>query len=219
MKRGLVISISGVDGTGKTTQAALLIKYLRHRGYRCVYSHVRFGHFFSVPLLALARIGGFTRIYRTAQGTQVGIHFFGKSKALASLYPITFYIDTAINMALKVHLHTLFGRIVVADRFVYDALVDLMVSTGKTDLLRSTVGRLLLRLVPKTHMKVGLSLPPALLRYRREELEFDVTLDERQLLFTKVTEELGIPIISTEGSIGAIHNLILEKLWLDHGRV
>ena len=112
MKRGLVISISGVDGTGKTTQAALLIKYLRHRGYRCVYSHVRFGHFFSVPLLALARIGGFTRIYRTAQGTQVGIHFFGKSKALASLYPITFYIDTAINMALKVHLHTLFGRIV-----------------------------------------------------------------------------------------------------------
>ena len=53
-----LICLIGPDGTGKTTQAKALIDEFKKEGVICQYRWMRFLHFFSLPILAWARIAG-----------------------------------------------------------------------------------------------------------------------------------------------------------------
>ena len=99
MKRhGIFITLEGIDGTGKSTQTRLLVKYLRARGY---------------PVVATREPGG-TRV-----GEQVrGILLASRTQKLAPLAELALmYAARAQHLDEVVRPALARGEVVVSDRF------------------------------------------------------------------------------------------------------
>lgn len=151
------ICISGPDGTGKSTQVELLIDSLKEVGYHYEYRWLRFHHLLSLPLLAFARLIGLSEVKTLDSGEKIGYHYFYKSKIISFLYSILLLSDTAIYTTTKVYIPIyLFRKKIIYDRFIYDTLVDLMVSTGNYDIYKSNIGNLFLKLIPENTSAVML---------------------------------------------------------------
>lgn len=208
-----LISISGPDGTGKSTQVTLLIDSLDKAGYNYEYRWMRFHHLFSFPVLALARFLGLSEILTLDNGQKIGYHYFYKSKFISGLYKATMLIDTLIFTIFKVYIpiHIL-NRRLVCDRFIYDTIIDLMISTGDHQIYQSRTGNFLKALIPKQADTLILLADEKYLIDRREDLVYDKTLGQKISYYTVVSDNLGIPIIDTSMSIEEVHIEIFEAI-------
>ena len=70
----------------KSTQVNLLINYLKKKGVNSEYRWLRFHHFLSLPLLALARLLGLSEVKVLNNGEKIGYHYFYKSNLISTLY-------------------------------------------------------------------------------------------------------------------------------------
>jgi len=101
-KRGVFICIEGLDASGKTTQAHLLVRELRRRGFEAEYT--------TEP--SRGKIGEFIRTYVLQRGKRV------PSVVEALLFAVdrVDHVERRIKPALRQ------GKIVVCDRYVYSSL-------------------------------------------------------------------------------------------------
>ncbi len=197
---GRLVCLSGVDGVGKTTHARLLVAALRASGRPARYEWLRFSHYTSLGILALARVVGLTR-YRTVGGVRYASWEFHRSRAVAALFPWTVWVDTALRYALAVHPRLRRAEWVVVDRFVPDILVDLMLAVGRCDLHRAPVGRAFARLIPPGARLVLLDADEAVLRARRPDVAHDPMLGVRRQLYLTLAQATGVPVVRANTGI------------------
>ncbi len=210
----MLICIIGPDGTGKTTQAKMLVKKLNEAGIKCKYRWLRFYHLFCLPLLAIARLMGLSEVETLDTGRKIGYHYFYKSKTISSLYSILLFIDTLFFTIIKAYVPLkIFKKTIVCDRFVYDTLVDLMVSTRNYNIYSSIIGRLFLSLIPKNSKIIMLIADEKILRKRRDDVMHDKTLNLRIKLYKKLSEEFGILMINTNNlSINKVQERLIQAI-------
>jgi thymidylate kinase len=208
-----VICIIGPDGTGKTTQVKMLIKYLKENGYNYEYRWMRFHHFISLPVLALARILGLTEIQQLPNGKKIGYHHFYKSKLISNLYMISLYLDTLLAMVFKIYIPIkIRKKYIICDRFIYDTLVDLIVDLDNFEILDSMLGRLFLKLIPKDCLVIMLLAPYEKIRDRRVDLKYDKSLEKRMGIYNKIAEKFKIKKVDASLGIKSVHKEILSIL-------
>jgi len=136
MGRLLLIYVSGIDGSGKTTVATFLYYQLKKYGLPVVRIWFRFPYFFLYPILLLARKLGLTKVYESNSRT-LSVHFF---EPIASPYTILFVFDFALNFMFRVILRSLLPLIIIIERGPLDSLVDLL-----SDISRVRVNSVLLK--------------------------------------------------------------------------
>ncbi|MGI6078572.1 MAG: hypothetical protein ACOYCB_10520 [Fastidiosipilaceae bacterium] len=214
--KGKLICIIGPDGTGKTTQANLLVDYLRQQGTDCGYKWLRFHHFFSLPVLAVARLMGLSRVETLESGKKIGYHEFHRSRLFSTVYPYVLFIDTLLFMTLKVTIPIkLFGKTIVCDRFIYDTLVDLMISTKNSDILYSGVARRYVAIIPKNCLVMAFSGDEETLRSRREDIQYDKVLPQKIHYYDLICDAFSIPTIDASLPIRtveqSVRNYVLER--------
>jgi hypothetical protein len=204
------VYVTGCDGTGKTTQTQLLLMHYRKQGIKPRHLWMRFPFFLTLPLLAYARLRGFSW-YETCGGNRQGYWDFRRSWLLRTVLPWVLLIDTAIAALFRVHLPLRRGQTIVCERFVFDILVDLSLAFDDPDLHRKLPGRLYLRLVPCNARCVILYLDPDTLRARRSDLEIDKRLEARLAGFQRLAQDLGLTMLSSHMSIESINQEIIER--------
>jgi len=101
-KNGAFICIEGLDGCGKTTQAKMLVKYLRRRGFDAVYT--------TEP--SAGKVGKLIRRFVLDRQRRV-------STALEALL---FAADRVDHVESQVKPLLKQGKIVVCDRYIYSSL-------------------------------------------------------------------------------------------------
>ncbi|HHV34609.1 MAG TPA: hypothetical protein GXX59_03405 [Syntrophomonadaceae bacterium] len=208
--KGKLICIIGPDGTGKTTQANLLVDYLRQQSIDCEYKWLRFHHFFSLPVLAVARLMGLSRVETLESGKKIGYHEFHRSRLISTVYPCVLFIDTLFFMTLKVTIPIkLFGKTIVCDRFIYDTLVDLAISTGLND---SRVIKWYLLLIPHNCQIFMLYGDIATLRSRRDDVQFDKVLHKKVVIYGIISRKYSIPTLDSSLPVERIQNIIQKVL-------
>lgn len=148
---GATLSISGVDGAGKSTLIRAISDLLQAEKVHHRVVWLRFHHVLSLPWLALGRMMGLSRRVRLPGEDSFSVHHFERSRFFSFVYCWLTYIDLLPAVWWKVSRVRRRGGILVLDRFVFDTLVDLMVSTKQFDLPRRACGRRLLALAPVTH--------------------------------------------------------------------
>ncbi len=141
--------ISGIDGSGKSTIVDKLEKTLQERGYRTYTPWLRYNHYSTRAVFALAKLLGLYN-YDTLNGVRIATyHEFSRSRLVSILFIVATFIDTLLASALKVYFPAyILRRTVICDRWVPDILVDIAIDTGKKGLEKGFVWKLFWRLVP-----------------------------------------------------------------------
>jgi hypothetical protein len=197
MARNLCIHLAGADGSGKTTQARALADRLRERGLRVQPVWLRFPRLFCTPLLAYARLRGFS-YQETVGGERHGYWDFSRSWLMSRVFPWVLLLDTLLMSMAKVYLPLLRGYTLICDRWVADVLVDLMLGLADARFDESLPGRLYLALLPPGARLAVIDLDSALAVARTPSLQGDRTRSARRELYLGLARRHGWPVISAE---------------------
>lgn len=205
------IYITGADGTGKTTQASLLVEYFRSQGIEAQSLWMRFSLLFSLPFLAFARIRGYTW-YEVRDGIRQGYWDFQQSWIMRRIFPWIYLLDGAIASLLFARLPLLMGHTIVCERFVLDMLADLMVALGDENIVGEKVGSMFLQLLPKGTVVMVLDLGSNEIRSRRLDLQIDRKLDSRLKAYKRIIQVGGFNRIPAHDGIREVQKIIRDQL-------
>ncbi|MCK9504231.1 MAG: hypothetical protein M0Q95_08610 [Porticoccaceae bacterium] len=120
--RGVFLSISGPDGSGKTTVIDKVIMQLRQ-----IYgdSNVRYGHFRPEALPRIAEVAKAARIVETVDEQYDRPHRAQPSGLTMSLLRFFYYwLDYLVGYLRMVHSALVRREVVLFDRYVYDMVCD-----------------------------------------------------------------------------------------------
>lgn len=206
------IYITGCDGTGKSTQARLLTEQLRLLGVKARPLWLRFPFFFSLPLLAYARLRGLSWYEEAGGAVRHGYWDFRRSWLMKTVFPWLLLLDAALAALWKVYLPLWAGRTLVCERFVLDMLVDLALAVGDDRFYARLPGKLFPRLLPAKARTLALDLDPPAIRARRPDLASDRLLPQRLAAFRALAAGCGLPLISSRPPVEQVNAQIWQRL-------
>lgn len=204
-----IICLTGLDGAGKTSHLKAIKRRFEKEGIRCKIVHLHGAVFrlFSLPLLTLSKSLGYQSEAR---------HPLAHSnKALSFVWPWLFLVDfITFFLGMTFPYFFLKDTVLLFDRYVYDVIVDLMVSTGDTHFQEKTIFKLLLHGFRKPDF-VALLDVDARIAYERKMREESHTLgylQKRCLLYRRLASVLDIPVIVTSRPWSEAHDDIVEEM-------
>lgn len=216
LKRGRFIYITGCDGTGKTTQAALMMQKLRNQGDDPLHLWLRFPFLTSIPLLAYARWRGYSHyeeiISETGTLIRHGYWDFDRSWLMRTFLPWFLLVDVAIAALRKVYWPLWCGETIVCERFAIDTMIDLAIGLSDPEFIRKTPGKLFLRIVPDLESVVLLDLSEQVARNRREDLLSDQRLTQRLSSYRDAAEFAGLTMVSTDRTIEQVFDEVVRRV-------
>ncbi len=192
-KRPPIIYFTGLDGSGKTTFVNMLAEALRRQGWPVKVVWLRMSHYLSKPLLLYCRLVGLTE-YENINGVRVGYHHFYRSKIVSYLYIFLRGIDTWFDALFRVYIPArFFGKTIICDRYIFDALIDLMVDTH-LNLENSFVWNQLCKFIPKTSLIFFIERDDIYVRSCRPEMIWDELFFLRKSHYIKVFKSRAIRV-------------------------
>jgi hypothetical protein len=212
--RSRFIYIAGCDGTGKTTQAEILLAELESHKVKAGHLWLRFPFFFCRPMLAYARCRGCSW-YEESGGTRHGYWDFRGSWLLRVVFPWLLLLDAALFSIGKVYLPLWLGNTIVCERFVLDTLVDLSLALKDLRFPSHHPGKLYPALLPGKATIVFLDLDTETIRERRPDLHGDRRLEARLETYRQLAAGGGYLMFSTKKSRSEINRSIWELIESD----
>lgn len=207
-----LICIIGVDGSGKTTQAKELLNALRKRNIPSKYVWLRFFHFFSLPVLMIMKVFKLSYSNTTASGKRIGYHTLWKSPLISMIYQMALILDIFLYKFFKIDIpRKIFNKTIVCDRFIFDTIVDLMISTRNANFQETVPGSLLSGMVPKDTITFFLRTDYDILVKRRDDIKADLNLMDRINHYDELAKYFHfIPIDAGDLEINISQNIIKE---------
>lgn len=225
-QRPLLVSLSGCDGSGKTLQAEGLRGVfdtcdVRNAGLWVRGGSSRFMSFF-------VRLGRFLRRSSpAARGGGEAERFEERRRALGTspvtrgLYAWLYAVDLVWPCLLRPRIHLTAGRVVVCDRFVYDALVDYTLYTGDAiDALPAPL-RWLERAAPRPDVRVLLDVEPDEALRRKPEEGGREHLEAARRAFSALADRHGLELVPSGAGPEAVQERLartaLDAFYEDYG--
>ena len=227
-RRGSLVTLSGLDGAGKSSQAAALYRALDTLGYRPVREWAPLGG--TRPALAVVSLG--RPLLRRVMGStsaatppRLGIGHAngdtprdrGKSEVLRAVW-VAFLVglNAAAHVRAKIR-HAGKGRTMIFDRYVLDSAVQLQHNYGDTALVRGCI-RLLRLLSPKATRAYLLDVSPETARKRKEDLWSTNQLGQRARLYSDWHESFEVVRLDGERPPEVLADEIARDVWRTLGK-
>ena len=194
-KRGVFICIEGIDASGKTTQARLLVKSLRRRGFDVVYT--------TEP--SPCEVGRFIRRNVLQRERRVPIVM----EALLFAVDRVEHVENIIKPALEK------GKIVVCDRYVYSSLAY-QGAAGLDQIWIEQINRFALT----PDLSIFIDVPPevVLKRMKRKKSVMETLRNQRKVrrIYMDMVEKNRLVLVDGNRTIEQVAkdilNLVLQSL-------
>lgn len=208
-----LISIVGVDGSGKTTIAGWLSDELNELGRQPQLLWSRFHNYFSKPLLALTRLSGHN-YYKTVDGVLFGFHDFEKLLGYRELFALLQAVD--VNIAAYWYIQRLRGKsdLLICERGPWDTLVDVTSDTNLGWLPQSRLGKTYTLLMQHDACVFWIFRTRENILQTRPELVHDHKLLARLAAYEQLAIMHGWHVIDNNGSIESAQSQIRNALGL-----
>lgn len=200
MNKGYLIVFTGIDGSGKTTQAEMLVDVLRQSGLEVSYVWARWEQRLVRP---------FTKKWKRKIEKDTG-HADGraiknkpkKQKLLSNpfvrwLWLFAFFIDYGLQILFKIRFKLIWDRVLVSDRMFYDSVIDQAVNLGSNkDWLLNNLDSVWMRfLFPKPDMVFYIDCPGEVAFSRKDDAPDVEYLTDRRMLYKHLAEKYNWNII------------------------
>ena len=202
----IAIIFSGIDGSGKTTQIKLIAKCLKERGLKYKYIWLRSASYTSLLFSAFFHL----LKYVMKKDLEYG------NKVIVKVKCWLFTIDMFIRSIIRIRIPMKMGYYILCDRFVLDAIVDIISEKENIDPLRSIIGKLLLALNPRRSITIVLDVDEHEAYKRKMDIINVDYLKKRRRLYIKMADILRIPIIDGTKDPERVHKEIIEKILAHH---
>lgn len=209
------VCLIGIDGSGKTTIAKRLVNALADRGFSVEYVWSRYEPWIAKPFIFFARLFLLRNMDTNdnyEQYSQVRRNLF-ESRVLSTLYLALVIPDMIIQNMIKIGKHNLLDRSTIADRYVFDTVVDIAWDK-KYDVERArSLLRSILRLVPKPDIVFLLDIDEEIALQRKKDIPSLEYLRGRRVLYLAISREIGAVKLNSARDISTIESEILN--WLE----
>lgn len=196
MRRGCLIVFTGIDGSGKTTQADLLVKCLQKDGIDVSYVWSRWE-----PLLLRPVINRWKN--KRTKNIDKPNHDFNEFKnrkkkllhnpIFRKLWLISFFIDYGIQIFIKIRIRLLKKELIISDRIFYDSVIDQAINLGdrKAWMLDSLDSFWMKMIFPEPSMVIYVDCPADIAFLRKDDAPNVEYLMERRDLYLKLADKYG----------------------------
>jgi thymidylate kinase len=220
MRRGLLICFTGIDGSGKTTQAELLVDWLASHKIRSIYIWSR-GEVLSIRriLLFLGR-----RVLRTttheinSDRNSYQIYQSRKSKLLKNvlirnIWSITTTLEHIIQINWDIRSKLKAGIFIVCDRYFWDSTIDMAILNSQTpQCLSNRINFFLWKLVPHPAITFLVDVPPEEAIKRKNDIPSYDYASKRAEFYRYLAKIDAITVIDGCSSLDVIHQEIAHKV-------
>lgn len=196
MNNGYLISFIGIDGSGKTTQAKILVDSLNKHGFNASYVWCRWEPFLLRYFISRWRIRSKKKITKK-NALNAGLKS-RKQKLLNNviirwLWILLFLIEYSLQIFSRIRIKLLKGQLVVSDRIFYDSIIDQAVNLEQRK-------RLLLDNLDTFWMRIAFPVPdlviyvdcPENIALSRTDDDLDIEyLRDRRKLYLSLAERYG----------------------------
>lgn len=206
--KGRIISIIGIDGSGKTTLAHRIAKEVSINDRNLLYIYARFVPILSRPIVLIAQgiLGK-----KSTGNPKVSMVDKGKKRTLLRKKPIAifqemiFLIDYSIQLLTKVNLPYRRGSLIVCDRYIEDTIItDLAPDLGwdQTTIIHKI--ERFGRFFPKSDVMLFLSIEPETAMKRKTDIPDIEYVRERAIMYEAVSKEIGATIIDANREMNIV---------------
>jgi len=207
--RQLLISFSGIDGAGKSTQIDLLQERLLQAGLRVTY--LRFWD--DVAALTSLRESAGHRVFKGEKGigspdAPVNRRDKNIRSPFMTLIRLGMYLLDAVSLRLKLsRTRSQDADIILCDRYIYDEIANLNLHHWW---VRIYV-KFLLLLAPAPDISFVIDADPSAARARKPEYPLDFLLENRSA-YLHVSQLGGHFFVTPPASIEVVHAAICERV-------
>lgn len=143
-----MIHFFGPDGSGKSTQAKILMEHIKKDGTNVGKCWLRSPHTFAFLLWHLFVRIGFYRVVSNPSGIEMKLPAVDRNRLLRSFWALTEFFSV-LPLIIRTDLETKRGRKLVAERYVLDTVANVAFFVNDVQFIRSRIARLLFLFVPR----------------------------------------------------------------------
>jgi len=214
--KGKLICFIGIDGSGKTTLARDVVKYINNTNSSAKYVYGRFQLYLAKPVVLL----GNKLLLRKVNINDDYIKYtskkkilFANNKILSNIYLYFLLLDYLLQLIIKVKIPYFLGNTIICDRYIYDTIVtDFSVDMDlNADNLKHLINMCFI-FVPKPSMAFLIDIPEDVAFNRKDDVPSLFYLKDRRAIYNELAKYYDMQILNGNKSREEVLSDCIERL-------
>ena len=209
-----LIAVSGIDGSGKSTQISLLTNFFLNKGKSVKYIWTRGGSTYGFNLLK-SFLRKIAKNKLPPPGKSPKRDEMLQNNFVQSLWLNLAIFDLLITYAIYIRWHIFRNNVVIFDRYIWDTLIDFKLTFPRTKIENKVLWKILEICTPIPDKSILLIISPELSEYRCSK-KYDPFPDSKEFRIKryKLYEQESInerwEVIDSERSVEEVFATIIE---------